>query len=207
MNSGGTLGGSGSISGAVTVNSGGAFAPGNPLGTLTVSNNLTLASGSTTFVQVQHSPLTNDAVKVSGALTEGGTLNVTNTGAAAFTAGDRFQLFSAASYTGSFAGFVLPSLTGKLVWNTNTVKNSGTLSIVTLTPPTIADIQIAGGKLVVNGSGGVNSWPFLLLASTNLAAAQWVPVATNQFDAAGNFILTNAINPDWPQTFYRLQLQ
>ena len=78
---------------------------------------------------------------------------------------------------------------------------------MTLTPPTIADIQIAGGKLVVNGSGGVNSWPFLLLASTNLAAAQWVPVATNQFDAAGNFILTNAINPDWPQTFYRLQLQ
>ena len=63
VDSGGTLGGAGIISGAVTVNSGGAFAPGNPLGTLTISNNLTLAAGSTTFVQVQHSPLTNDAVK------------------------------------------------------------------------------------------------------------------------------------------------
>ncbi len=81
VNSGGTLAGTGIISGAVTVNSGGALAPGNPLGTLTISNNLTLAAGSTTFMQVQHSPLTNNAVKISGTLTEGGTLNVTNIGA------------------------------------------------------------------------------------------------------------------------------
>jgi len=204
--SNGTLGGNGVISGPVTVNSGGAFAPGNPLGTLTISNNLTLAAGSTTFVQVQHSPLTNSAVKVSGTLTEGGMLNVTNSGVAAFIAGDSFKLFIAAGYSGSFAGFVLPPLTGKLVWNTNTLKNSGTLSVVTLTSPTVAGFQIAGGELAVNGSGGVNSWPFLLLSTTNLAAAQWTPVATNQFDTSGNFILTNAVSPNSPVTFYKLQL-
>src|SRR5207244_2789985 len=79
----GTLAGSGIIAGSVTVNSGGALAPGNPLGTLVLSNNLTLAVGSTTFVQIQHSPLTNDAVKILGTLTEAGTLNVTNSGTSA----------------------------------------------------------------------------------------------------------------------------
>ncbi|HEY1718363.1 MAG TPA: autotransporter-associated beta strand repeat-containing protein, partial [Verrucomicrobiae bacterium] len=206
---GGKLGGIGTISGAaVAVNSGGGFAPGNPLGTLTVSNNLTLAAGSTTFVQVQHSPLTNNSAKISGALTEGGTLNVSNIGGA-FSNGDSFNLFSAANYSGAFAGFVLPSLTGNLVWNTNTLKNSGTLSVVTLTSPIIAGINLVGGNLIISGSGGVNSWPFYILASTNLMlpTTQWIPVATNQFDAGGNFSVTNAIDPDQPQTFYKLQLQ
>ncbi len=73
---GGSLAGNGIISGPVTVNSGGSLSPGNPLGTLTLSNNLTLAAGSTTFMQIQHSPLTNDVVRVLGTLTESGTLNV-----------------------------------------------------------------------------------------------------------------------------------
>jgi autotransporter-associated beta strand protein len=203
---GATLGGNGTIIGPVTVNAGGALAPGNPLGALTISNHLTLAAGSTTFVQVQPSPLTNDAVKISGTLTEGGTLNVTNIGVTALTNGDSFKLFKATSYAGSFAGFVLPLLTGKLVWNTHTLNNSGTLSVVMLTPPNIASLNIAGGKLVINGSGGVNGWPFVLLASTNLAAPQWTPVATNQFDPTGGFNLTNAVSPDSPMTFYKLQL-
>jgi autotransporter-associated beta strand protein len=203
---GATLGGNGTVAGAVTVNSGGALAPGNPLGTLTVSNNLTLAVGSTTFVQIQHSPLTNDAVKISGILTESGTLNVTNIGVTALTNGDSFKLFNAANYAGTFTGFVLPPLTGKLVWNTNTLKNSGTLSVVMLNPPTIGSLQITGGNLVVSGSGGANSWPFVLLSTTNLAAAQWTPMATNQFDTAGGFVLTNNLNPNLPLTFYKLQL-
>jgi hypothetical protein len=32
-------------------------------------------------------------------------------------------------------------------------------------------------------------------------------VASNQFDMDGNFAVTNAVNPSWPQTFYRLELQ
>jgi hypothetical protein len=140
-------------------------------------------------------------------LTEGGTLNVTNIGAAAFAAGDSFKLFNATNYTGSFAGFVLPLLTGKLVWNTNTLNNFGSLSVVMLTPPNIASLKITNGKLVVSGSGGVNSWPFVLLSTTNLAAAQWTPLVTNLFDATGGFILTNAISPGSPMTFYKLQLE
>jgi rhamnogalacturonan endolyase len=204
---GGTLGGTGIIFGAVTVQSGGTLAPGNPLGVLAMSNNLTLAAGSTTFVQIGHSPLTNNAVKVFGTLVEGGTLSVTNLGVTAFMAGDSFKLFNVPNYSGSFAGFELPPLTGNLTWNTNTLKYSGVLSVVTLTPPVIAGIKIAGGNLVFSGSGGAGDWPFLLLTSTNLTASPWIPMSTNQFDASGNFILTNTINPNSPQTFYRLQLQ
>ena len=58
-----------------------------------------------------------------------------------------------------------------------------------------------------NGTGGTPGWYYYVLTSTNLAAGMWTPVATNQFDAGGNFAVTNAINPDRPQTFYRLQLQ
>jgi autotransporter-associated beta strand protein len=209
VNSGGTLAGTGIISGAVAVNTGGVFASGNPLGTLTISNNLTLATGSTTLIQVQHLPLTNNAAKITGTLAEVGTLWVTNTGTSALTNGDSFQLFNATSYSGAFTSLVLPSLAGNLLWNTNTVNTSGALSVVALTSPTIAHLNLAGGNLIISGSGGVNSWPYYLMASTNLTlpAAQWTRVATNQFDTSGNFVLTNAINSTWPQTFYRLQLQ
>ena len=128
--SGGTLGGTGIISGAVTVNSGGGFAPGNPLGTLTISNNLTLAAGSATLIQVQHAPHTNNAVKITGALAEGGALNVTNISATPLAGGDAFVLFNAASYGGAFANMVLPALPAGLAWNTNALKTNGTLSVV-----------------------------------------------------------------------------
>jgi rhamnogalacturonan endolyase len=206
VNAGGTLGGTGIISGPVTVNLGGALAPGNPLGTFTISNTLTLATGSTTFMQVQHSPLTNDAVKVSGTLGEGGTLNVTNFNATVFAAGDNFKLFSAAAYAGSFTNYVLPLLPVRLGWNTSALNSSGMLSVVTLTSPTLGSMNISGGRLVVTGTGGLANWPYYVLVATNLISPQWVPVATNQFDGSGNFAFTNAINSFSPQSYYRLQV-
>ena len=106
-------------------------------------------------------------------------------------------------------GFVLPPLANEQVWNTYTLNTSGTLSVVVLNPPTIASLNIAAGNVIIGGSGGAKNWPYYLLASTNLssAPAQWTRVATNQFDGSGDFAVTNAINPMWPQTFYRLQLQ
>ena len=78
-----------------------------------------------------------------------------------------------------------------------------------LTSPTIANVQLSGANLIISGTNGVNSWPYFILSATNLAAAQWIPIATNQFDTGGNFslTLTNAVDPNQPQTFYQLQLQ
>ena len=206
---GGTLGGKGIVSGAVTVNSGGRFAPGNPLGTLTISNNLTLAAGSATYVQVQHSPLTNNAAKISGTLFEEGTLNVTNTGAATLTNGDSFKLFSAGNYSGSFAGFVLPPLGPNLAWKTSTLATNGVISIGPLTPPVIGGASIVNGNLTLSGTGAPADWTYYVLTSADasLPLAQWMPIATNQTDAGGNFFVTNSVDPNLPQTFLILQFQ
>lgn len=207
---GGTLGGSGAVGGAVTVNSGGTLAPGNPLGILTISNNLTLADGSQTQVQIQHSPLTNDAVNVSGILTEGGILIVTNSGVAAFTAGDSFKLFSAAGgYAGSFSSVSLPALNAGLSWNTAQLAVDGSLTVVSTNPPATTGVNFSGGNLVWHGTGGTPNWNYYILSSTNLALplAQWSVSATNRFDAGGNFNCTNAASPNGPQQFYILEVQ
>jgi autotransporter-associated beta strand protein len=203
----GVLAGAGVISGAVTVNSGGALAPGNPLGALTVSNSLTLAAGSATFMQVQHSPLTNDSVKISGTLSEGGTLNVTNANATAFAAGDNFKLFNAGTYSGAFTKLILPSLPAGLGWNTSALGTSGTLSVVALSSPAVTSARLSNGKLVMSGTGGLANWSYYVMTATNLVSPHWIPLATNQFDASGNFASTNVVDPLWPQSYYRLQLQ
>ncbi|HEY3760448.1 MAG TPA: autotransporter-associated beta strand repeat-containing protein [Verrucomicrobiae bacterium] len=203
----GALAGTGSIAGATTINSGGVLSPGNPSGILTISNNLTLAAGASTFMQVQHSPLTNSSVKVTGIFAENGTLIVTNSNAIAFAGGDTFKLFNASHYSGAFTNFILPTLPTGLEWNTSALGTSGTLSVVALSTPSIANVNIVNGNLIVSGANGTTNWTYYILAATNLASPQWVPIYTNQFDGNGNFSATNAINSLTPQTFYRVQLQ
>jgi autotransporter-associated beta strand protein len=190
---GGLLAGVGVISGIVTINSGGMLAPGNPSGTLTISNNLTLSSGSFTLMRVQHSPPASSAVNVSGTLTEGGTLNVTNSGSSSFAAGDSFKIFNAGSYSGAFSSSILPSLPSGLAWNTSALNQAGTLSLVALTSPMISSVKVFNGNLVVGGSGGPDGLPYDIQMTTNLVSPQWTALATNQFDASGNFAFTNAV--------------
>ena len=47
----------------------------------------------------------------------------------------------------------------------------------------------------------------MVLTSTNLTTplANWVPVLTNNYDASGNFSVTNAIVPGVPDKFYLLK--
>lgn len=203
--SGGTLAGNGIISGAVTVQNGGAIAPGNPLGTLTLNSNLTLASGSTTFMRLQPSPLTNSALIVSGTLVQGGALSVTNVGVAFPAGGDAFKLFQAGSFGGAFTNFILPALPAGLAWNTSTLGIDGTISVSVTTPPTFTSISFSAGSLVLNGAGvpGSAVW---LLTSTNISTprANWTRLLTNHFDVSGNLVLTNAPT-DAAQQFYMLQ--
>ena len=92
--------------------------------------------------------------------------------------------------------------------------NSGYSNVASATPAlpaplTITQFTVAGGNFSLAGSGGIANSNYYVLASTTLTlpSAQWTRVATNQFDAGGNFAITNAINSNWPQTFYRLRLQ
>ena len=206
--SGQTISGYGSVKGNFTIGSGAVLAPGGSIGTLTFSNSLTLASGSLSYFEISKSPLTNDVARIFGALTNGGTLVVTNIGAAPLASGDSFKLFNAASYNGAFANVILPPLSAGLGWNTNSLNTNGTLSVVVVTKPFITSAVIFGNGFAFTGTSGVANANFYLLGSTNLATplTNWTRFLTNQFDSLGNFNFTNPLDPNSPQTFYLLQL-
>ena len=185
---------------------GATLAPGGSIGALTFSNTLTLAAGCTNIFEISKSPLTNDVAKIFGALTNGGTLIVTNIGATPLANGDTFKLFNAASYSGSFSKLILPALPAGLGWNTNTINTNGTLAVVITTKPFIGNVGISGAGLGMSGTGGVANANYYLLGTTNLGLANWLRLLTNQFDNNGNFNFTNAPNTNWLQGFYRLQI-
>ncbi len=79
--------------------------------------------------------------------------------------------------------------------------------LVTAPLPRFVNVTAGAGKVVLAGAGPPFN-TFHILASSNLSlpASNWSRVGTNQFDAAGNFMLTNTPGAGAPQTFYRLQL-
>ncbi|WP_199777466.1 autotransporter domain-containing protein, partial [Bosea sp. FBZP-16] len=72
---GGTLGGSGTV-GGVSVGSGATVAPGNSIGTLTVSGNVSFASGSTYQVEINATGQSDRIVASGSATLSGGTVQV-----------------------------------------------------------------------------------------------------------------------------------
>lgn len=203
VNSGGTLGGTGFIYGAVTNYAGGTIWPGsNGVGQLTLKSNLFLSAGSFLNFQLGAS---SDKLVVSNALVLNGTINVAN--AAGFGPGTYTNII----YGGALSG-VLPAVGSKPAGFSVTIKTNtpGQIRLVvqTETPPLIGSVKQAGTNVWFSGSGGPTNVPYYVLMTTNLGlpANAWTCIATNQFDATGNFIFTNAVNPDAPQTFYLLQL-
>jgi hypothetical protein len=84
----------------------------------------------------------------------------------------------------------------------------GTFVVLPPRRPYITGFSLSGGNLVLSGTNGPagNSWS--LLASTNVAltVSNWTLVRTGAFDASGNFIVTNQLDPGLPQRFFRLQV-
>jgi polygalacturonase len=76
-------------------------------------------------------------------------------------------------------------------------------------PPNIGNLACSGTNLVFSGANGIPQTPYCVLMSTNLTLplAAWTVVATNVFDAAGNFNFTNQMVPSAAQQFYKLKLQ
>ena len=128
---GGILSGTGTIAGVVTVNAGGTVAP----GTAATLGNLTLGSaptfGGTNFMRVNRnagSPVSDKLVLSTGTLNYGGTLVVSNAGAA-FTGGEVFTNFVASAYAGAFAFANLPALANGLNWYLGDLTANGTLKV------------------------------------------------------------------------------
>ncbi len=181
---GGTLSGTGSIAGTTTLKSGCELSPGaavsGSIGTLSFGGDLTLASGSTTYLEINAATQTNDQLNVTGTLTCAGTLSIANL-AGNPSPGQQFILFNAGTVAGSFSSVTLPSLNAGLAWNTNLLAN-GILSVIAVSPAETLSSTNTDGRLELNWTYGV------LQNATNVlgpyldipgAAPPWVVVATN----------------------------
>jgi autotransporter-associated beta strand protein len=201
-----TLKGNGVINGSVIASNGSTVAPGiDAIGALTVSNAVTLAG--TTEMELDPSNGTNDLLRCNSSITYGGTLNLVNLGGS-LANGSSFKLFNAASYLGAFAS-ITPSTPGPgQTWDISALGTSGTIKIAAVAQPSFTSISLVGSSLVMRGSNGAVSSPYYVLASTNLILprSSWTRIATNAFDANGNFVFTNAVNPAIRQRFYLIQL-
>jgi autotransporter-associated beta strand protein len=117
----GRLGGSGKI-GALTVT--GTAAPGNSIGTLNVTGNLTFAAGSRYQVEVAPNG-TSDLIAATGTITlQGGTVSVLTGVNTAFLPLTTYTILTGASVTGAFAGVTtdLAFLAPSLVYNAASVQ-------------------------------------------------------------------------------------
>lgn len=190
INSGGTLGGMGIISGIVTNNSGGTLAPGASIGTLTLNGNVVLNAGSTNTFEVDGTTSTNDVVVLGSTVTYGGVLKIVPTGT--FTNGQTFTLFSGVGATdlSNFGSIVGSPGVGQAFAFTN-----GVLTVVSTGPaaPTPEPITrtVSGGNLILSWTQP--SWT--LLTGTNVTAiTNIIPGAASPY--------TNSLNE--PKRFYRL---
>jgi autotransporter-associated beta strand protein len=214
----GSLGGTGTVLGPVSVQSPGSLAPGTAsIGTLTVNNSLTLAGNAVFKVNKSLSPAqSNDVASVSGALSASGTgtLTVTNYGPA-LVVGDRFVLFNGAVSGGS-ALTIAGGGTG-VTW-TNKLATDGSVQVLSIStvvpvtvPPHIGSFTLGAANLVINATNGVTGGIYYLLGTTNLTKplGQWASLATNVVTTNGvanafTFTGTNVVIPGDAQQFYIL---
>jgi len=213
-----TLGGIGTINGSLIVASGATLAPAgtnttigitagaNATGVITATNAVTLLG--TTTLKLNGSGV-NDQVQAGAGLTFGGTLNLVNISGSPLANGNSFQVFNAASYSGSFASITPATPGAGLAWDTNQLSTLGFISVVTSSGsgPVIGTTTVSGGNLIFSGTGGPANGSYAVLTTTNLTTpiASWTSILTNNFDGTGAFNVTNAIAPGTPQEFYRIK--
>ena len=129
------LTGQGSINGTLTGQVGSIIAPGTSIGTLTLNNSPTLQG--TLVLEVRGGGvLSSNRIEVADSLTYGGSLVISNSGASALVAGDRFELFGANGYSGAFTNILLPPLAAGLQW-TNKLNVDGSFEVITYQPPPV----------------------------------------------------------------------
>ncbi len=150
----GTIQGAGAIT-VPTLTNDGTINPGASAGLLTVNGNLVLGSGGT--VNIELGGLTRgtqyDAIDVTGNVTLGGTLNVTNISGFTPASGNTFQLINATGTAGgSFA----------------TINDPNAMTPVTLAgPPGAFRLLVPGGPFTWDGGAGTFNWTDALNWSTD----------------------------------------
>jgi autotransporter-associated beta strand protein len=219
VNTNQTLTGEGTVLGSVTVANGGILSPGENegaapwgsgfLGVLTITNSLVLQAGSTTVMDIDQADNLYDQVKGLASVTYGGVLDVSRL-SSSYNVGDKFKLFSAHSYGGSFANILpaLPNGGSEVGWDLSYLTIDGTLRVGALRP-WIGSYQVSGGAITITGLAGQPNSPYNLLSSTNVAlpVSQWTTNQTGVMNNDGTFSVTATVDPNKPQEFFRIQMQ
>jgi len=207
---GGTLGGTGALTAPVVIAPGGTLSPGHDaMGIVTIDNVLTLSGTALMDLNKSSSGVTSDLIAGFSALTYGGTLRL-NLSGDPLVAGDVFTLFSFASATGEFTS-IIPAAPGpNLAWDRSQLAVDGTLKVIVAAAgqPRFGSVSLLGTNLLIRGTGGTSGSSYYVLSSTNLVLPRtnWARVATNLFDASGNFNFTNAVDRNAPQRFFIIQV-
>jgi len=197
-----TLGGTGSISSPVVIQVGGALAPGNSIGILTVNNNLTLSGN--LKIEVNTNLAQNcDRTVVSGALTNAGvgTVTVTNVGTSALQTGNRFFLFNKAMSNGVALNIVSPGIT--VTWS-NGLAVDGSIQVLGTIPITPTNITI-----IASGSTVTMTWPSTYLGWSLQSNSVGLLSTNSWFIVPGSSSGTSVtITRDLTKTnvFYRMSL-
>jgi len=207
--SGAILGGTGVIKGPATVASGATLSPGNnSIGTLTISNTLSLAGNVLMELSKSGGALTNDLLALSTTLTYGGTLIVTNLSTNALAMDDSVKLFNAPSYAGAFSSNALPALAPNLFWDVTKLTNNGTITVALRPNPKITTFSVAIDGHTTLSCTGLPGQAYVLLTCSNLnTPIIWTPAATNLAAINGAFSFFDLIVTNDPQRFYGIRSQ
>jgi autotransporter-associated beta strand protein len=205
LNSGQSLKGSGTVNGSVSAGAGSTINPGDTIGALTVSGDLTLAGATLIELNRTNTPAMNDSIVVTGTLTAGGTLTVTNLGPALHT-GDSFKLFGV-----GVSGFTSINLQTndapnnvKYTW-TSTLNSDAKITVASVTSlvnPNAPKVQMSVTGSTLNLAWPTNAGWTLLTNSVGLTATnQWFPYP-NSVNVTN---LTITISPSNTNVFFRMQ--
>ena len=206
----GVLAGSGPIYTPIVVGAGGTLSPGgattmaSAIGILTNYGGLTLLPGSKCYLEVNLTSRTNDWVAGS-TIAYGGTLIVTNVGAAAFTNGAYVKLFSATNYIAGPVA-IQPAFPGAgLMWDVTHLAVDGTLHVVPLVVPAVSlPLLRTDGNLSFTITGSLGQ-PYTVRASTDatLPLASWTVLQAGTLPSA-SYSFSDLTATNYPARFYRV---
>jgi autotransporter-associated beta strand protein len=198
----GTLGGTGTFPGPVTVQAAGTLSPGaGGLGIFTVNNNLTLAGN--VAVDLDKSVLpSSDSVVVSGTLNNigTGTVKVTNLGPA-LQAGDTFTLFNKPVVGGASL-----AISGAGAAWTNRLAIDGSIRVISTVPnfATGGVVRLPDRNISLTAVGSVGS-TYKLWASTNIAltpiSTTWTLLSSGTVTVSP-FTINDLTATNFPRRFY-----
>lgn len=213
VNANARLGGTGFITGPVTVQTGGNLAPGIPargaltaaIGTLSIGGAPTIDGTVSMKIDRAAIPSSDRLNAPAVVINPGATLAVSNLGSTNLAAGDTFTLFSA-PVSGSFTTVNLPPLPSPDLYWTNRLAVNGTIAVASVVTVNTTSTNITA---TVTGNTLTLSWPadhlgWHLQAQTNSVSAglgaNWVTVPGS--DTVTTINVT--IDPAAGSVFYRM---